>query len=148
MYRRFFYFLTLALSCPMLYAKEAEEASDKKGPLLTEPVGVTEYLQTFAGLAAVVVLIVGMAWVIRRMGNFQVGAQGALKVLASISMGQRERVVLLQVGEKQLLIGVAPGQISTLHELEEPVKTPLPTRDSDKISFAERMAAALKSSRS
>ena len=82
------------------------------------------------------------------MGNFHTGSDGALKVLASMSMGQRERVVLLQVGEKQLLIGVAPGQINTLHELQTPVTPPLPGSHPEKHSFAERMAAALKKSRS
>jgi len=30
----------------------------------------------------------------------------------------REKVVLLQVGKKQLLLGVTPGRIDTLHVLE------------------------------
>lgn len=41
-----------------------------------------------------------------------------LKVLSGISLGARERVVLLQTGNKQLVLGVSPGRIQTLCVLE------------------------------
>jgi flagellar protein FliO/FliZ len=78
-------------------------------------------IQVTLGLVLVLVLIITAAWVLRRVVQFNVPA-GALKVLGGLSMGARERVVLLQVGKEQLLIGVAPGQIRTLHVLQEPVE--------------------------
>ncbi len=56
-------------------------------------------------------------------------------------MGPRERVVLVQVGKQQLLLGVAPGRIQTLHVLDEPVTdatSPTPS------AFVEKLTAALK----
>ena len=44
-----------------------------------------------------------------------------IQVLASTPLGQRERAVLLQVGSDQILVGVAPGSVNTLHELSNPV---------------------------
>ena len=48
-------------------------------------------------------------------------AGGGLRILGGLSMGARERVVLLQVGDTQLLVGVAPGRVQTLHVLEQPL---------------------------
>ena len=46
---------------------------------------------------------------------------GYIEVLASAPLGQRERAVLLQVGEEQILVGVAPGNVTTLHHISHPV---------------------------
>ncbi|MDP1708249.1 MAG: flagellar biosynthetic protein FliO [Gammaproteobacteria bacterium] len=76
-------------------------------------------VQTILGLIAVVVVIIAAAWLLRRVAQLQTGAQGALKVLASMPLGSRERVVLIQVGDRQLLLGIAPGHVSTLHVLDQ-----------------------------
>jgi flagellar biogenesis protein FliO len=48
-------------------------------------------------------------------------APGSIEIVADISLGQKERAVLVQVGEQQILLGVAPGRVNTLHVLAEPV---------------------------
>lgn len=113
-------------------------------PLKTEPVGVSNYLQMFFGLAVVIGLIVGMAWFMRRMGSLHGMADAQLKVLGGIAVGQRERVVLVQAGETQLLVGVAPGSIRTLHVFEEPIAVNAENKSQVNQSFAEKLHAALK----
>ena len=117
--------------------------SQSPGPLKSEPVGAGDFLQMIFGLLLVLGIIFGMAWFIRRMGSFQQVSHGALRVLGGLSVGQRERIVLVQVGEEQLLIGLAPGQIRTLHVLDEKVSINASnvTRSN---SFAERLQSALK----
>jgi flagellar protein FliO/FliZ len=44
-------------------------------------------------------------------------------VLAELPLGQKERAVLVRCGATQLLLGVAPGRVSTLHVLAEPIET-------------------------
>ena len=61
-------------------------------------------------------------------------------------MGPRERVVLLQVGNAQLLLGVTPGRIQSLHVLDEPVSEY--EINADASGFAGRLAAAIKLPRS
>ena len=70
-------------------------------------------------LALVVALIVGGAWLLRRLGRFSTVADGRLRVLGGASLGSRERVVLMQVGDQQLLLGVAPGRVTTLHIFDQ-----------------------------
>lgn len=78
-------------------------------------------LRLTLGLAGVLAVIVVLAWGMRRMGRFGSNAGGRLRVLGAVPVGQRERVVLLQAGERQLLIGVAPGSVRTLQVLDEPL---------------------------
>jgi flagellar protein FliO/FliZ len=58
------------------------------------------------------------------MRNLGSGRFGALNVIGEVRLGPKERAVLLQVGTTQLLVGVAPGQVSALHVLAEPVAPP------------------------
>jgi flagellar protein FliO/FliZ len=50
-------------------------------------------------------------------GNLVSGAE-KMRVVGGLSLGIREKVILLQVGKKQLVLGVTPGRIDTLHVLE------------------------------
>jgi len=100
-------------------------------------------IQTTLGLLVVLGVIAVAAWAFKRFGHFQSGMQGKLKVVGGISLGSRERVVLLQVGDKQLVVGVAPGKIQTLHVLDEPL---LVENEKPKaVSFSERLQSAVTS---
>lgn len=110
------------LSLPVLAAAGEAEGGETATPhLVAEPLAVGNLIQLSLGMLAVLLLIGGLAWLLRRTGRFQSGVSGALRVLGGVSMGSRERVVLLQVGNQQLLLGVAPGRIQTLHVLDEPI---------------------------
>jgi flagellar protein FliO/FliZ len=57
-------------------------------------------------------------------------------------------VVLIQVGETQLLIGVAPGSVQRLHQLDEPLRPPeAATGRGAEPGFAERLALVLRQGR-
>ncbi len=89
----------------------------------TDPMAVNNLWQLTLGMVVVLAIMLGLAWVLKRTGKFQMAAGGGLKILGGLSIGSRERVVLLQVGETQLLVGVAPGQVQALHVLEQPLET-------------------------
>ncbi len=80
-------------------------------------------LQIGTVLALIVVLIIGATWLLRGIGRFNRSADGVLSVVSVLPLGTRERIVLLQAGRRQLLLGVAPGRVSTLHIFEEGVET-------------------------
>ena len=67
-----------------------------------------------------------IAWLLRRMRVVGSRVGGAIDVLAHVQLGQKERAVLLKVGTTQILLGVAPGQVSTLHVLTEPLELTKP----------------------
>ena len=74
-------------------------------------------LQVFVGLVAVLFLIAGVAWMARRLGVSQMGATSLLRVVGSASVGTRERVVVVEVGNAWLVVGVAPGSVNALTTL-------------------------------
>lgn len=76
-------------------------------------------VQLIIGLVLVLVCIIALAWFAKRFRYLQSSPAGSMQILGGISMGARERVVLMQVGSTRLLLGVAPGRINTLHVLEQ-----------------------------
>ena len=77
-------------------------------------------------LLLVLAAIFVIAWLLRRMRIVGNRVGGAIDVLANVQLGQKERAVLLKVGSTQILVGVAPGQVSTLHVLTEPLEITKP----------------------
>jgi len=88
-----------------------------------DPMSGGYLLQLVFGLLVVLVCIIALAWFTKKLNRSRLLADDSLKIIAGLSMGTRERVVLLQVAEKQLLIGIAPGRINTLHVLDTPIAT-------------------------
>jgi flagellar protein FliO/FliZ len=85
------------------------------------PSGIASLGQVTLALGLVLALIFVAAWLMRRLRGFGKTGTGALDVIADLPVGQKERAVLIRVGTQQVLIGVAPGRVSMLHVLDEPV---------------------------
>ena len=118
-----------------------EKTEKLAGRVNVEPLAGGTMAEVALGLLFVICLIIAGAWFLKRIGGFSVAGNGALKVLSGLSMGARERVVLLQVGEEQILIGVSPGRIQTLHVLDKPIS--LDEKKMSEPRFAERLSEAL-----
>ncbi len=84
-------------------------------------------------------LIFASVWALKRLTLFTQPAGGKLKVLASLSLGARERAILVQAGDQQLLLGVAPGRVATLHVFEEPMELE-PAKGQSQTVFAQQLA--------
>lgn len=79
---------------------------------------------TVLALLLVVGLILALAWLARRMPGAVASSSKSLRVVASLGVGQRERLMVVEVGGTQLLLGVGPGGTRTLHTLAEPLPMP------------------------
>lgn len=82
------------------------------------------YLQTGLALAFIVALLIGAAWLARKVSGGKKFGQGDMKIIGGVALGPRERIVLIEVGDKWLVIGIVPGQIRTLHRMEKGVAMP------------------------
>lgn len=85
--------------------------------------------QVTLALLLVLGAVFAVAWVVKRVRGFGNRVGNAIDVIADIPLGQKERAVLLKVGNAQILIGVAPGRVNTLHVLAEPIELPPPAAD-------------------
>jgi flagellar protein FliO/FliZ len=73
-------------------------------------------------LVMVIGLILALAWLAKRMPGLRGGsASSALRVVGSLALSPRERLVVVAVGDTQLVLGVGAGGTRTLHTLSEPL---------------------------
>jgi flagellar protein FliO/FliZ len=69
------------------------------------------------GLAAVLALVIAAAWMLKRFSALGGAGSGLIRIVGGAAVGQRERVVLVEVGNTWLLVGVAAGQVRALHTM-------------------------------
>lgn len=69
------------------------------------------------GLAAVLALLGATAWVSRRFRAAAQARGGQIEVVSGLSLGTRDRVVLIRVGGDQVLVGISPSGMRALHVL-------------------------------
>lgn len=102
--------------------------------------GMSGVWEVALGLLVVVLAIVAVGWLMRRLYPGGTTGTQALKVLAALSLGPRERVLLVDAGGTHILLGVTTQQITALHHFSEPVVLPEAGGPGD---FALRLKEAL-----
>ena len=110
----------------MLACVTSANAAEKAfaAPHVTEHAPVStagSLVQVTVSLLLVLAAVFVAGWVVRKLRGFGRLQTDAMTVIADLPLGTKERAVLVQVGSQQLLLGVAPGRISTLHVLPEPI---------------------------
>ncbi|MCC6535460.1 MAG: flagellar biosynthetic protein FliO [Burkholderiales bacterium] len=104
--------MTRAFGCALLAASLPASAQEAASPL-----AAGNLLQVFAGLLLVLALVLGAALVLRRIGRIPGLAGDVIKTLGATAVGTRERVVLLEIADTWIVVGVAPGQVRSLATL-------------------------------
>jgi flagellar biosynthetic protein FliO len=66
------------------------------------------------GLVLVLALIALLAWVMKKMNHAKIGNQSVAKIVGGVSVGSRERVVVVEIGGHWVVVGVASGQVTSL----------------------------------
>ena len=74
-------------------------------------------VQVVLGLAVVLALVGATAWLLKRFSSMGAASSGVIRVIGGAAVGQRERIVLVEVAGTWLLVGVAPGQVRMLHTM-------------------------------
>ncbi|MCF7970914.1 MAG: flagellar biosynthetic protein FliO [Methylococcaceae bacterium] len=77
-----------------------------------------DFMRWGGGLVLVLGFFFLCVWMVRKAGGLSSMTAGQMRILGGLSLGAKERVVLLQLGNKQLLLGVSPGRVEALHTLE------------------------------
>ncbi|MBQ4810430.1 flagellar biosynthetic protein FliO [Pseudoalteromonas luteoviolacea] len=87
----------------------------------TQPQGPSLEIVTVAlSLISIIALIIGLAWLVKRI-NPNVGNNQDFKVIRSLPLGTRERLLVIEIDDKQHLLGVTPQNINYLYQLETPL---------------------------
>jgi flagellar protein FliO/FliZ len=126
-------FLSALVALPALAAEPATSmSSTDMGAQLTK---------LMLGLLLVVGLIFLLAWLLRRVQQMNPRGTQVIKLVSSQALGPRERLVLVQVGSEQVLIGLSGGRITPLHVMQQPVH--LPDAEPANPEFAQRLMELL-----
>ncbi len=87
------------------------------------------------GLMLIIGILFAGAYLLRKLnGGRSFGNTGPLRIVGGLMISPRERIVLVEVGDTWVVVGVVPGQIKTLHTLP---KGELPARSDDEKPFSQ-----------
>ena len=103
-----------------------------------EPISSPYLMKLTGGLVLIVAIIFLLAWLVKRFNLNQQASGGLIRVVAGLSIGTRDRIVLLQVGDEQILVGLTPGRIEKLHTLAQPLEAAA-SEQADAGTFAAKI---------
>lgn len=132
----------LALPLSALAAEPGATATAAAAPVASSGMA-GQLTQLVFGLLLVLGLIFFLAWLLRRVQQAGPAGKGqVIEIIGSRALGPRDRLMLVQVGNEQILLGLSPGTITALHVLKEPVHVPSATEKSTP-EFAQRLMELL-----
>ena len=106
-------------------------------------------LTVFMSLLLVIAIIFALAYVMRRFNVAQAGG-GQMRVVASMMAGSKEKIMVIQVGEEQHLLGVTAHNINHLSKLDEPLpsaaNSSLANTNNSQLNFQQKLVQAMASS--
>jgi flagellar protein FliO/FliZ len=127
-----------ALAAVLLFSAHAAAAQGAS----PEPSTAGGLLQATLGLALVLGLLAGAAWLAKRVAPGVIKGGVPLRVVASQAVGQRERVVVVEVADQWLVLGVAPGRVNALSTMPKGA-LPIAPPSAPATSFTEAVSRAL-----
>ncbi|WP_322614347.1 flagellar biosynthetic protein FliO [Pseudomonas sp. BIC9C] len=131
----------LAMPFSVLAAEAVAVATTAAAPTVSSGVG-GQLTQLVFGLLLVLGLIFLLAWLLRRVQQAGPAGKGqVIDIVGSRALGPRDRLMLVQVGNEQILLGLSPGNITALHVLKEPVQ--VPSTEKPTPEFAQRLLEML-----
>jgi flagellar protein FliO/FliZ len=100
----------LAVSALLFSSSAAYAAAD-------QPNMAVDLFKVLGGLIVVLVLMAGSAWLLKRFGLAKAASGSTIKIVGGVSVGNRERVLVLEVADQWIVVGVAPGRVSSIATL-------------------------------
>ncbi len=99
-------------------------------------------LNVTLGLLLIIGLIFGLSWFVKRFSQGTFSGNSHLKIIATMPLGTRERIVLIDAGGQQLLLGITPTHINTLHAFDAPIATD--SMEANTSDFGRKLMAILQ----
>lgn len=97
------------------------------------------------GLAIVLLIMAVIAWAMKKTMRGKLGQQNTIRIVDGVSVGTRERVMVLEVADRWLVVGVAVGQVTQIANLPAGTRQPETEQTLDsktQADFSQVLAAA------
>ena len=105
---------------------DSEENTDvRAGAAFDAGLNVDNLLQVLIALISVICIIFILSILVKKFNILPGASSGIIKIVAGISLSGKDRLLLIQVGDEQILVSASPGSISKIHELSTVVKPEL-----------------------
>jgi flagellar protein FliO/FliZ len=75
-------------------------------------------IKMMMGLAATIVMIFVVVWLIKRVGYTGYNQTNGMKITSTLALSSKEKLVVIEVEGEKILIGVAPGFVGLVKTLE------------------------------
>ncbi|RXJ72922.1 flagellar biosynthetic protein FliO [Veronia nyctiphanis] len=109
-------------------------------PAMAAPQADLNLGTTLVSLLLVIGLILALSWIVKRLKMPGLpNGQSGMRVISQLAVGQKERVLVVEVNKEQVMIGVTSQQITLLKTLNEPMDVPPPP-----ASFSKHLNQILK----
>lgn len=112
MIRAFSFFATL-FSASMTHAQTAAVSTAATASTTTTSTA-GNLMQVTLGLLVVLGLMAAAAWVLRRFNTAKGNNAAHIKIIGGVSVGNRERVMVVEIADQWIVVGVAPGRVNAL----------------------------------
>ncbi|MBT1450829.1 flagellar biosynthetic protein FliO [Glaciecola sp. XM2] len=136
---------TLKTGCYALFlssfwtSAHAQTASSEFG-------GMSSFISIFLSLMLVIAIIFALAYLMRRFNVTQAG-NGQMKVVASMMAGAKEKIMVIEVGDEQHLVGITSHSINHLATLNNPIQSSSKSSAVDgKAGFQQKLVQAMAQS--
>jgi flagellar protein FliO/FliZ len=143
---RFSHAMLRSLCAPALvlasFTASAAQGAAPAAPQSTAAASASGFFQVLLGLIVVLGLLAAIAWLLKRFNLTRLAGNAPVKIVGGVSVGNRERVVVVEVADQWIVVGVAPGQVNALSTLPRPENAP--TLDQATPQPADNFAAWLK----
>ena len=97
-------------------ANSAEQAN------ISPALNAGSLMQVFSGLAIVIFIIFMLSVVLKKLNMVPGSSNKLIKIVSGVSINNKDRILLVQVGDEQILVSACPGHISKLHKMKTPVE--------------------------
>lgn len=102
------------------------------------PVNATagSFFQVVLGMAVVLALMAAAAWALKRFGAVRPAGAANIRIVGGVSVGGRERVLVIEAADQWIVVGVAPGRVNALATLPRQESAELPTETPGAKNFS------------
>ena len=107
----------------------------------TVPQAADQVLPAIGALLVVLGLILALAWIARRWLRTPGLSRSGFTILGALSIGPREKLLLVEIGGQQVLLGVTPGSVTSLQTLAQPIDLSAPAASTASHDGESRPAA-------
>jgi flagellar protein FliO/FliZ len=104
----------------------------------------SELIKILTGLLLVLFIIIVLSWVVKRFNVIQLSSSKGFEAIANMTLGPKEKITLLKVGNRYLLVGIGSASINTLYDFGEQLPDGFGLEN--KTSFADLLKSVVRKS--